>query len=1482
MSRIYQIIRRLFFVLGLLAGSLSQQAAAQTYCTPSYSSGCAINGGYPTGHWISNVSLGAFNHAPPNGTCASVSNYTSLTAMVTAGTSPAMTLTTGGYCGVAVYVDFNQDGDFNDPGEELAVPAFVGTDPAVYNFTITIPLSTPGGNYRMRVINRGANSGNPAANPACDAYNWGNFYDYTLNVVQPCPQITSVTGATLCAPGGTAILSATSNEPAAIFKWYSSAAAATPLFTGNPYTPVMSGSGTTTYYVAAENSICATNPRVPVTVTVLPAVPAPLSLTPNTGLCQGDTVLLTAVRNKTHDSMAVGNGTLNNGNAPITGASANSVSEMLYLSGELGFSGYVEQLSFNRTLPNSTNASTFGNVDIYLKVTAATTVATTTSTAGYNLVYSGPWINTAGAGWKALVLDNVFYYPGGAGDNLSVLVVRQAQPLSVPQSPQYQATALSAYRCSYYTGTGWPAATMAQTFNRPNLRLGYYRLLPINWWPVSNLFKDAALTQPLAANDTNSQVYARPPATVTYRAFSLQGNCHSDSLSVTLNVNPYITNTVNVTRCAGQSYIFNGITYTTSQTGLKDTFATAGCDSIVTLNLTVNPYITNTVSVVRCAGQSYTFNGITYTTSQTGLKDTFATAGCDSIVTLNLTINPYITNTVNVVRCVYQPYTFNGITYTTSQTGLKDTFATAGCDSIVTLNLTVNPYITNTVSVTRCAGQSYTFNGITYTTSQTGLKDTFATAGCDSIVTLNLTVNPYITNTVSVTRCAGQSYTFNGITYTTSQTGLKDTFATAGCDSIVTLNLTVNPYITNTVSVTRCAGQSYTFNGITYTTSQTGLKDTFATAGCDSIVTLNLTVNPYITNTVSVTRCAGQSYTFNGITYTTSQTGLKDTFATAGCDSIVTLNLTVNPYITNTANVSRCAGQSYTFNGITYTTSQTGLKDTFATAGCDSIVTLNLTVNPYITNTVSVTRCAGQSYTFNGITYTTSQTGLKDTFATMGCDSIVTLNLTVNPYITNTVSVTRCAGQSYTFNGITYATAQTGLKDTFATMGCDSIVTLNLSFTPYITNTVNVTRCAGQPYTFNGITYTSSQTGLKDTFVTAGCDSIVTLNLTVNPYITHTVNVVRCAGQPYTFNGITYTSSQTGLKDTFATTGCDSIVTLNLTVNPYITNTVHIAKCAGETYTFNGITYATSQTGLKDTFATTGCDSIVTLNLYISAPPAIQHADTQSCGPFVYKGVTYTTGTTIKDTIRNGMGCDSIILLLHARVYPGTAALLVVDTAGCGMVRYEGINYYSNTTLEHMFRNSYGCDSVKRTVNIQVDNFKLELAVDPEDPYRGEMVHFTASSDDASFTVYGWEPQAWFPAQDAREQHILAGEDGRVWVKARNRHGCLDSVAFDLNVKPLDHGIFMPNAFSPNGDGLNDLFTPRFYMKRAYVVTTFRIYNRNGEMVFSAPMSTQPAWDGSMNHGGVMADMGTYHYYMEVKFLDGTKVPLKGDITLIR
>ncbi|WP_216823389.1 hypothetical protein, partial [Niastella vici] len=379
----------------------------------------------------------------------------------------------------------------------------------------------------------------------------------------------------------------------------------------------------------------------------------------------------------------------------------------------------------------------------------------------------------------------------------------------------------------------------------------------------------------------------------------------------------------------------------------------------------VNPVVTGTQTTTICANQlPYTWNGNTYDAAGT-YKDTLTSAaGCDSIVTLTLNVNPVVTGSQTATVCANQlPYTWNGNTYNTAGT-YKDTLTSAaGCDSIVTLTLNVNPVVIGSQTATVCANQlPYTWNGNTYNAAGT-YKDTLTNAaGCDSIVTLTLNVNPIVTGSQTATVCANQlPYTWNGNTYNAAGT-YKDTLLSAvGCDSIVTLTLNVNPVVTGSQTATVCANQlPYTWNGNTYNAAGTYKDTLISTAGCDSIVTLTLNVNPVVTGTQTTTICANQlPYTWNGNTYDAAGT-YKDTLTSAaGCDSIVTLTLNVNPVVTGSQTATVCANQlPYTWNGNTYNTAGT-YKDTLTSAaGCDSIVTLTLNVNPVVIGSQTATVCA--------------------------------------------------------------------------------------------------------------------------------------------------------------------------------------------------------------------------------------------------------------------------------------------------------------------------------------------------------------------------------------------------------------------------------------------------------------------------------------------------------------------------------------------
>ena len=156
----------------------------------------------------------------------------------------------------------------------------------------------------------------------------------------------------------------------------------------------------------------------------------------------------------------------------------------------------------------------------------------------------------------------------------------------------------------------------------------------------------------------------------------------------------------------------------------------------------------------------------------------------------------------------------------------------------------------------------------------------------------------------TITAC--DSYTWiDGVTYTLSDTTAKHTLVNAaGCDSIVSLFLTINNSTSAIDTITAC--DSYTWiDGVTYSSSDTTAKDTLVNAaGCDSIVSLFLTINNSTSAIDTITAC--DSYTWiDGVTYTSSDTSAKHTLVNVlGCDSVVSLKLTINT-IDKSVNTSR-------------------------------------------------------------------------------------------------------------------------------------------------------------------------------------------------------------------------------------------------------------------------------------------------------------------------------------------------------------------------------------------------------------------------------------------------------------------------------------------------------------------------------------------------------------------------------------------------
>ncbi len=561
--------------------------------------------------------------------------------------------------------------------------------------------------------------------------------------------------------------------------------------------------------------------------------------------------------------------------------------------------------------------------------------------------------------------------------------------------------------------------------------------------------------------------------------------CEIRSDSAVLTVSPCSPTSGTDTQTACDSYVWiDGNTYSASNNTATHTLTNAaGCDSIVTLNLTINNSNTGIDTQVAC--DSFTWiDGITYTSSNNTATHTLTNvAGCDSIVTLNLTVNNSNTGIDTQIAC--DSYTWiDGITYTASNNSATHTLTNAaGCDSIVTLNLTIN---NSSAGIdTQVACDSYTWiDGNTYTTSNNTATYTLVNSvGCDSIVTLNLTINNSVTyNAPGIAAC--DSAQINGNWYNTSQT-VTDIFtggASTGCDSTVYTVLTIqnSPVANAGVDDIICEDNTYVLSGsasnelsILWTTSGDGVFDDASklnaiyTPGVGDIGSgsLDLTLTAY-----SISPCATDAV--DNMTLTIQQLPV----ANAGSDDVICENdtYTLSGIASDQQNVIWTTAGDGTFDdatslGAIYTPGANDISagtvdltlTSYSIAPCinDSVDTMTLTIQPLPTASAGTDAvvCETGSYSLTGIAsdyqsvhWTTSGDGSFDDATlltpvyTPGANDIVngTVDLTLTAYSISPCTVDASDNMTLTiqYNPIANAGADATIceTDTYTLSGTSS------------------------------------------------------------------------------------------------------------------------------------------------------------------------------------------------------------------------------------------------------------------------------------------------------------------------------------------------------------------------------------------------------------------------------------------------------------
>lgn len=566
-----------------------------------------------------------------------------------------------------------------------------------------------------------------------------------------------------------------------------------------------------------------------------------------------------------------------------------------------------------------------------------------------------------------------------------------------------------------------------------------------------------------------------------------------------------------------------------------------------------------------------------------------------------------------------------------------------------------------------------------------------------------------------------------------------------------------------------------------------------------------------------------------------------------GCDSIV-----------KDTSETICAGDlPYTWGDTIFqvgtTTGKFRFLRTRVATGCDSIVYLTLTVHPVPHLSFSDVVCYGNGYTKNGFNLPVvwTDTLVSDTLQSVwGCDSIRSLYLMVNPVHNTPLNDTICQGDSYHKHGFSLANVQTGGSHSLSLLsqaGCDSILSLHLTVLPAVQQIIYDSICPSSRYIKHGFDLSdvtasgSFQLPLKTKY---GCDSIVTLDLYVYPTYFYPRSESICQGDTIDFrgrllyeNGIYY--------DTLTTIkGCDSIYCMNLTVSPVYDVQLSDVLCEGSSYTKHG--FDISQAGLHYRYLKTisGCDSIITLNL------------TEE------KKIQGRIGLLLEDCIT------------HAYTFFFESEIPVSSykwDMGDGTVyrSEKGVHAYVDSGVYRIQLRTETHNSCKNTFSYvqHVPHYIPEVQIHSDRQIINKdipVVNFCADVLPEMTCV--WDFGNGMTGEGTCVSHTYNANSEKYYdvvLRVINADGCVTESRIQIEVVFLQKLV---NTFSPNGDGINDVFMKGYRVE---------IVNRNGLRVYVG----SDGWDGTYKGGQAQED--TYFYRLYYQTESGEKIKT-GYVTLIR
>jgi len=322
-----------------------------------------------------------------------------------------------------------------------------------------------------------------------------------------------------------------------------------------------------------------------------------------------------------------------------------------------------------------------------------------------------------------------------------------------------------------------------------------------------------------------------------------------------------------------------------------------------------------------------------------------------------------------------------------------------------------------------------------------------------------------------------------------------------------------------------------------------------------------------------------------------------------------------------------------------------------------------------------------------------------------------------------------------------------------------------------------------------------------------------------------------------------------------------------------------------------------------------GCDSVVILDLMVSAL-AISSIDTLLCpGSFIIvNGTTYNEAQPMGIEVLEGVaqnGCDSVVnvrinyidevesylQVLQPPCSYNTLGQLAIDSTKASnlALSLDGVNYSTDTVFDQLVEGAY-----RLYIRSEVGcNFIYDFEIEAPAPLlrptgggfnldQGCTLSLEAALNTDDSLAYSWSPAEGLSCTDCPTPITQVSQNTTYTVTVTNADGCQEQQAIAVEVGG-DSGVYVPNAFSPNSDGVNDFFRP-YASDCVREIVYFRVFDRWGNFVFEVagvpPDIADLHWDGTFR--GQPVKPGVFAWTLKVVYENGRIHQLSGDVQLAR